>query len=285
MTLQQVYKSAKETIDNSELAYKSDYAFDINCLMECFLGKRHEDVIINPKFEVDEKDRYRFNEAIKKRASGYPLQYILGEWEFDGLTLKIGEGVLIPREDTITLVNAVSEFIDINKSVRILDLCAGSGTISLSLAKRFPLSEIVAIELSDTAIEYLEINKKLNQLDNVEIIKADITGGIPHQIKDGFDALVSNPPYIKSGDIKKLQKEVQYEPEMALDGGKNGLYFYELICDKWLHLLKSKGTIAFEIGEDQGEEVSNILKQHTNAEPTILKDINSLDRAILATKL
>lgn len=283
MTLQKLYRQAKQMINSSDEAWFDDHAFDILCLMKKYLNATYEDTIIKSDIEIPCEQQKLFMNAVKLRCTGYPLQYILGEWEFDDLKLKVGEGVLIPREDTLVLVNEISKRIDSGKKLRILDLCAGSGAISLSLAKRFPLASVTAVEISNIAMKYFNENIRLNNISNITLKKYDVLDYPPNDIGK-FDIIVSNPPYIKECELSQLQKEVLYEPKLALNGGTDGLLFYENICNNWLCILKKHGIIGFEIGESQSENVSRMLKNNNIIEVKSIKDLNGLDRVILGNK-
>lgn len=207
--------------------------------------------------------------------SGEPLQYVIGKWDFYESEFEVGQGVLIPRPETEELVDEVVKFAKTLNNPLIFDLCSGSGCIGISIAKKIPTSTVYCIEKSEQAFKYLE--KNANGLSNVVTILADIN--------DNFDLpqadiIVSNPPYIKSNELSSLQKEVQFEPKMALDGGIDGLDFYRIINDKWRTRLKKNGRLFLEIGNDQGESIKDALISFTNV--TVKKDIYSNDRIVIA---
>ncbi len=207
--------------------------------------------------------------------SGEPLQYVIGKWDFYESEFEVGQGVLIPRPETEELVDEVVKFAKTLNNPLIFDLCSGSGCIGISIAKKIPTSTVYCIEKSEQAFKYLE--KNANGLSNVVTILADIN--------DDFDLpqadiIVSNPPYIKSNELSSLQKEVQFEPKMALDGGIDGLDFYRIINDKWRTRLKKNGRLFLEIGNDQGESIKDALISFINV--TVKKDIYSNDRIVIA---
>lgn len=215
-------------------------------------------------------------QALKRRLNGEPLQYILGEWEFYGLPFFVGEGVLIPRPDTETLIDAVLPLI--NKNSDVLDLCSGSGAIAVTL-KKLTGARVTALEKSPDAVKYLTKNAKLNNT-KIDIITADIFKFTPLQ---KYDLITANPPYIKTGDIDSLQKEVLKEPIEALDGGADGLMFYRKIAG-FVPYLKNGGATAVEIGCDMAKEVSNIFKAAGLCCKTV-KDLSDNDRVIIGTLL
>jgi len=217
----------------------------------------------------------------KRRASGEPLQYVLGKWSFMGRDYTVGSGVLIPRDDTEVVVNAALDLIkDVKKPV-IADLCSGSGIIAVTLQKELQNATIYAVEKSGDAYAYLIQNIKDNDAD-IHPIKTDIAD-CAEDFADGyFDMIVSNPPYIRSSEIPTLQKEVQYEPRMALDGGESGYDFYELIIRLWTPKLKNGGCIAFEIGEDQFDHISELLTSNGYIDIKGYPDIQNTIRAVTA---
>ena len=215
-------------------------------------------------------------QAVKRRLSGEPLQYILGEWEFYGLPFLVGEGVLIPRPDTETLIDAVLPLI--NKDSAVLDLCSGSGAVAVTL-KKLKGASVTALEKSPDAVKYLIKNARLNKTD-IKIIEGDIFDFSPPQ---KYDLIVSNPPYIKTEDIKTLQIEVQKEPLMALDGGTDGLMFYRKIA-QFVPCLKKDGAMAVEIGYDMAKEVAGIFEK-AGLRCKILKDLPGNDRVVIGTLL
>lgn len=194
--------------------------------------------------------------AVDKRLSGYPLQYILGEWEFYGLPFYVGEGVLIPRADTETLVERCLKQAGA-KPVAVLDLCSGSGCIAIAIKKNLPNATVTAVEKSEQALEFLHRNIERNKCD-VSVIKGDALD--ENLVTGKYDTIASNPPYISSEDMKTLQKEVQFEPQMALYGqSEDGLSFYRKLAKIYKDKLNDGGMLAFEIGINQQAEVAEIL--------------------------
>lgn len=227
-----------------------------------------------------------FLSAVDRRCEGQPLQYIIGSWSFMGCELLVGEGVLIPRDDTEVCVRGCMELLENSARTKphIIDLCSGSGAIAIALASEYPDAEITAAELSDRTYDFLSRNISLNGLQNVHPVKGDISE-LCSGFEDGFfDAVISNPPYIRTDEIQTLQREVQYEPVMALDGGSDGLYFYRLIAEKWLQKLKPGGILSLEIGEYQARDVCLLLEEHGMEKINVLKDISGLDRAVTASR-
>lgn len=208
-------------------------------------------------------DEKKIKDAIDRRLLSEPLQYIIGEWDFYNCTFRLGDGVLCPRPETEMLVDEALDFIGDGSSV-VLDLCSGSGAIAISVAKNAPDSKVIAIEKSPAAYEYLKQNIALNGVKNVKVFNDDILTGCDYFFKakaPAFDLILSNPPYVRTGDIDDLDLEVQHEPRLALDGGEDGLVFYRALCDRWLPLLKKGGRMVLECGEDQADEIIAIFEQ------------------------
>ncbi len=242
-------------------------------------------IILHGHEEFPENSINRLDEIISKRKKGIPIQYILGEWNFRNLRFKVGEGVLIPRDDTNILVDVSVEFLRCKESPCIIDLCSGSGCVAISIEKELSLNtpEVFGVELSEKAFEYFKSNTEINR-SNVKTINGDILKIHSEFCDNKFDAIASNPPYIKTDEISHLQKEVKSEPAMALDGGEDGLYFYKNICKNWIPKLKIGGMIAFEIGLGQENEVRSFMEKSGINCIKFHKDINNIIRVISGIK-
>ncbi len=271
-----------------------EYEFESRCIIEDLLGLDPVHAIMCSDKECPPEKEKAIRTLLEKRISGQPLQYLLGEWEFYGYKFKVGEGVLIPRPDTETLVDTVIEhFKKANiPNPRIADLCSGSGCIAVTLKKQIPSSKMYAVELSSEAMPYLTENICRNNAA-VTILKGDITDGKmlenfcdPENTGDflKLDCIVSNPPYLTADEMNSLQKEVSFEPKMALAGGTDGLKFYKIISCLWKQVLADGGFLAFEIGYEQGEAVSRILSDNGFTDIKIAKDLAGLDRVVSGIK-
>lgn len=259
-------------------------AFDAMRIFEMCFNLTRQDVILLRDTVANEAETSKFFELIRQRETGRPLQYILGRWSFMGNEFKVGEGVLVPRDDTDVLVNAALECIKDVNSPMILDLCTGPGTIAITLAKRRPDATVVAVELSDVALCYLKENVALNEVKNVTPVQFDVLLGAASFEYDDFDIIVSNPPYIPTSDLKNLQIEVQKEPQMALDGGEDGLEFYRAIARDWTKCLKKGGHLCVEVGQGLANDVKSIFEKSGLADIAIKRDINDIERVVMAKK-
>lgn len=280
MTLSQLYRKARLDFQTANI---DSPQYDAMCLIEHFFGINRAELVVmgdkSPKTELEIK----FLEAVEKRLLGYPLQYILGKWTFMDIPLFVGEGVLVPRDDTEVLVREAIERLKLIEKPKIIDLCSGSGAVAIAVAKAYPEAEIFAIELSNIAFSYLEKNIDYNNCSNIQAIKGDMFKVYEDFAIEEFDALLSNPPYIKSDVIGTLAKEVQHEPRLALDGGADGMLFYNAIAEKWKDRVKKNGFIGVEIGEDLSNEVVALFKATMLSDISVFKDMAELDRAVFGT--
>ena len=246
-------------------------------LIEGVTGMNRASQIANSNSEISGEIQEKLISMAQKRAEHLPLQYILGKWSFMGFELKVGEGVLIPRDDTEVLVGLCLDYLKNSNGKTALDLCAGSGAISVALDK-LANADVTAVELSDKAYNFLLENIKGT---NIKPHKGDIFECYRDFEAKSFDLIASNPPYIKTDEIETLQTEVGYEPKTALDGGADGLDFYRAIARRWTPLLKSGGAMAFELGEGQAEYVGGLMADHGYINIKTAKDLDGTDRAII----
>lgn len=272
MTADELYRFCSR-----ELSFTDCGDFEASCIFEDFLNLSKND-FITKNIQVTEQQIDLVKSVISQRKNGRPLQYILGKWDFYDMSFFIGEGVLIPRPETEMLVDLALERIKNIQNPVIFDLCAGSGCVGLTVAKHKPSSKVYLFEKEDKAWEYLIKNIEKYSLTNVYPVKCDIfnydCSALPHA-----DVLLSNPPYIKTEEIKSLQREVLNEPVAALDGGTDGLDFYRCIYEKWLKAVVAGGFGALECGDGQGKEICDIFKPKTNSQQIIF-DFNNIDRIV-----
>lgn len=248
-------------------------------LLAFTLNVSKEHLLINNKQEVLRDKIEEFNKYIDKLIKGEPIQYIIGKQYFMGFEFVVNKNVLIPQPDTEILVEKTIEIARMYEKPKILDLCTGSGAISISIAKLISDVKVFASDISKEALKVAKLNDKENK---VTFIESDMF----KNIKEKFDIIVSNPPYIKTEEVKTLSKEVQNEPMLALDGGQDGLMFYRDIIENAHNHLTPNGYLCLEIGEDQREEVTDIIKQNNNyTKIKVYKDLSGNDRIIVCNNL
>ena len=252
-------------------------------LMQFLLNKPRQYVIVNDMQELETKTEKQYFQAIKLMREGVPLEHITHQKEFMKLNFFVDENVLIPRQDTEILVEEVIKISKRINAKKILDLCTGSGAIAVSLAKYIPESEITAIDISSNALKIAKKNAITNEVENqITFINSNMFENLSNE---KFDIIVSNPPYIKTEEIKELDAEVQKEPQIALDGGKDGLDFYRKIIKDGYQYLKYGGYICLEIGYDQKIDVIELIENEEKFENTYTKkDLYDNDR-IIVTRL
>lgn len=271
LTLQQIYREGKETLERAGIA---EAELDAWYLLEYVTGISRASYYGDPGRVVSEEDLCRYRECIEKRAGHIPLQHITGEQEFMGLSFRVNDQVLIPRQDTETLVEEALKYA--MPGMRVLDLCTGSGCILISLLHFCPGLTGVG---SDISAEALKMARTNGQRLHVEDRAQWLCGDLFEKVTGAFDLIVSNPPYIRSAEIEELQEEVRlYDPRIALDGAEDGLLFYRRIIEESKSYLKNGGRLLFEIGCDQGRDVAELLENAGYTEVSVKKDLAGLDR-------
>jgi release factor glutamine methyltransferase len=222
-----------------------------------------------------------YREAIRKRGLRIPLQYIVGNVEFYGLNLIVNEKVLIPRPETELLVEKIISDSDKSANLKILDIGVGSGNISLAILKNLPNSNVVAIDISEGALDIAHQNAEINSLQNrVEFRLFDIMNDTLNSLGK-FDLIVSNPPYVSENDYESLEPELKiYEPKMALTDNSNGVSFYKHIIESSQLMFNKTGKLYFELGIDQAAQVQEYLEQNNFTNIKITKDYSGIDRII-----
>ena len=269
-----------ELVRNAAAQLTDNARFEAEQIVMKALDIDRTQLLINGKKTAGKNDIKAVNEMLSRRKNGEPLQYILGECEFMSLPFYVESGVLIPRADTETLVEEIIKAA--KPQMKILDICSGSGCIGISLAHYIKDATVTMLDISDKAMNVSEKNIALNGVqDRVTVKKCDILNEIP---QGEYDVIVSNPPYIETAVIDKLQTEVKdYEPRLALDGGGDGLVFYRRITDTAPQMLSENGILAFEIGFDQGKSVSELMKKNFE-DIKVTKDLAGNDRVVIGRK-
>ncbi len=285
-------KSIEQLInDGIKLLKERDFnnpSLDIQLILMYLLNKDKIYLYTHKDELLSEEIIKIYYEMLEKRNTGYPLQYMLNCQEFMGLELYVEEGVLVPRADTETLVEKIinitkSDRFKDRKNINILDIGTGSGAIAVSLAYYVKNAQVTAVDISDTAIKVANINKEKFTLENLRIIKADLFDNLDF-LSSHFDIIVSNPPYIESKEIDKLQIEVaKYEPRLALDGGDSGLLYYEKIKEIANDLICENGILSVEIGHNQAQSVSTLFREIKSVKNIeVDKDLYGNNRVVTA---
>lgn len=279
MTIFEAYNNTKKRLAAAGI---EESVFEAKAIIRHITGLSNSEILTNYMNELTEFQENNLTAIMRQREIRYPLQYIMGTWGFYKYKFNVGVGVLIPRSDTEILVETVSEFLKDNAAPQVLDLCAGSGCIGISLAKDYPDSAVVMVEKFEEALRYIEQNVKLNETFNTLVLKGDILDGAG---KDNmYDVIVSNPPYIPQDELSLMNAETKFEPETALLCEGDGLKFYRVIAENYKTSLKDGGMLAFEVGFKQADSVSEILKQNGYKDIKTIKDYNGINRVVCAIK-
>lgn len=277
MNYKECYEAGKKHLEEAQVA---EAALDARLLLEFVCGTTRNDLLVHGDREVAKEQEEQYFKYIERRQSRIPLQHITGVQDFMGLEFAVNEHVLIPRQDTEILVEEVMK--DEFDGSRILDMCTGSGCILISLLHYSNWCQGVGVDISASALEVADENatRLLPQEKRPVFVESNL-----FETVDGkFDIIVSNPPYIRTKVIETLMPEVKdYEPMQALDGDEDGLFFYRRITEEAPKYLNKGGRLYFEIGHDQGAEVSELLKSAGFEQIRVVKDYAGLDRVVCGT--
>lgn len=277
MTIFEAYNHTKQKLKNAGI---EDYVYEAKIIIKHITGFSNNQILTEYNKTLTQFQENNLIAVLKQREIRYPLQYILGEWGFYKYTFKVGVGVLVPRADTEVLVEAACEFLKDKPNARVLDLCAGSGCVGISLAKDFPESAVVLVEKYDTAFGFLQKNIELNKAFNTLALMGDIFEGTASDGK--YDLIVSNPPYIPPSEMEIISPEAKFEPETALLGGQDGLDFYKGIIKNYKKSLNVGGMLAFEVGINEYKAVADLLKGAGFSQIKEIKDLNGIERVVTA---
>ena len=273
MTLKEAYEYGQVQLKNAQV---EDADLDAWYLLEYVTGVSRTMYFMDMNCEVSEEEEREYFRCVETRATHVPLQHITGVQEFMGLPFYVNEHVLVPRQDTEVLVESVLDILE--PEMRVLDMCTGSGCILISLMKLCNLANVIGVG-ADISEEALRVSRKNAEQLGVEAtwIHSDLFSKVEGQ----YDVIVSNPPYIRTSVIEGLKEEVKFhDPFIALDGKEDGLYFYRRIVDESPNYLKKGGRLYFEIGHDQGDDVSGLMKVAGFSGVTVKKDLAGLDRVV-----
>lgn len=279
MTYRECYEQGCRTLQAAGI---EEAALDARLLLEAVCGTDRNDLLVHGEQPVAPEAEEKYLNWIRQRAEHIPLQQLTGEQGFMGLTFSVNEHVLIPRQDTEILVEEVLK--ELHDGMRVLDMCTGSGCILLSLLHYSNDCEGLGVDLSAEALEVAGRNvlKVLTpeKAEHAHFLQSDLF----EKVEGKFEIIVSNPPYIASAEVEKLMPEVRdHEPRMALDGTEDGLYFYRRIIEEAGKYLVSSGMLFFEIGYDQGQAVSELMRTEGYCDVQVVQDYAGLDRVVFGT--
>lgn len=282
LNIQELYRWGVLELKNAGIL---EAELDAWYLLEYVTGISKAIYYADPRREISLEQEEQYRACIQERSQRIPLQHITGEQEFMGLSFYVNEHVLVPRQDTETLVEEALKVV--KDGDRVLDMCTGSGCILLSLLKLTKASDIagVGVDVSGDALEVAKRNAK-SILDiekfpgNIEFIQSDLFQEVPEDQK--FDLIISNPPYIPTKVIEGLEDEVKlHDPWIALDGKEDGLHFYKEIIKESTKYISPEGWLMFEIGHDQGEAVKKLMEESGYTKILVKKDLAALDRVVI----
>lgn len=282
MTIREEILNASRILEAANIENAS---YDAKELMLHCLNISSTDFFLKREESIDEETKLRYEALINRRASHEPLQHITGIAYFYGREFNVNSSVLIPRYDTENLVERVLKLV--KRGDHILDMCTGSGCIieTIALESRLTREEAVflGVDISKEALKVARANKEKLGADAVDFMQSDLFENLNDNLRNSFDIIVSNPPYIKTAVIEELDKEVKlHDPYIALDGSSDGLKFYKKITEEAIHFLKKDGYLAYEIGSDQAEEVKDIMASKGFVNIEVYKDLSGLDRVVIA---
>ena len=267
---------AKEDKDSATLILRN--------LLTKLTGQPYEKILTQREMYASEEVCTAMEAAVARILTGEPLAYVLGEWDFYGMTLQVNSNVLIPRDDTCAVTElAISQALFLDNDPRILDLCTGSGCIGLAIANRVKDARVTLADISREAMAVARQNIKNQKLSaKVSCVSVNALEPAPPFLGK-FDLIVSNPPYITTAEMEELDPSVRdFEPHLALHGGTDGLDFYRAIADHYRAALKPGGYLCFEFGMGQGDGVCKILEENGYKILDRTKDYNGVERAVLA---
>ena len=279
MNIFEAYNKTKKELESAGI---EDYVFEAKQIIKHITGFSNSEILMNYTNQLTEFQSNNLTAIIKQRAIRYPLQYIFGEWAFYGREFYVGPGVLVPRADTETLVDVCLKYLENTENPAVLDLCAGSGCIGITLALEKACAAVALVEKFPEAARYAERNIKRLGADNVTLICGDVLKGEAND--KNYDLIVSNPPYIPKNEMKTVSPEVHYEPETALLGGEDGLDFYKAIIAEYKKALKVSGMLAFEVGAGESAAAQRLLYNAGFKEINNAKDLGGISRAVYGLK-
>ena len=277
MNIFEAYNSTKKALYSAGI---EDCVFESKQIIKHITGFRSSEILMNYTKELSEFQSNNLTAILKQRELRYPLQYIFGEWSFYGRDFYVGPGVLVPRADTETVIEVCTDYLKDKRAPKILDLCAGSGCIGITLAKEKEGAKCLMVEKYPEAMRYAEKNITRNKAENAKIVSGDVFEGTASE--DKYDLIVSNPPYVAEDGDLEVSPETKYEPQTALLGGGDGLKFYRAITENYKESLKQNGMLVYEVGLGQADAVKEILNAAGFTNIGAKKDLNGIERAVYA---
>ncbi len=279
MTIFEAYNNTKKKL---EAAGIEDYVFEAKQIIKHITGLNAAQILSKYNNKLTQFQEDNLTVIVRQREIRYPLQYIFGEWDFYGRSFEVGVGVLIPRADTETVVEACLEYLKDKQNPEILDLCTGSGCIGITLAAEKADSKVLLLDKYDEALRFAKKNIEKNALRNATAVSGDIFNG---DCADGqYDLIVSNPPYIPLSEWDMVSPETQFEPETALKAEENGMEFYRAIIENYKSSLKAGGMLCFEVGINGNKPVADLLQGAGFDNIAFKNDLNGIARAVCAIK-
>ncbi len=277
-----IFEAYNKTKKELEAAGIEDYVFEAKQIIKHITGFSNSEILMNYTNRLTEFQSNNLTAIIKQRAIRYPLQYIFGEWAFYGREFYVGPGVLVPRADTETLIDVCLKYLKNTENPAVLDLCAGSGCIGITLALEKAGAAVTLVEKFPEAARYAERNIKRLGVNNAALILGDVLNGAAND--KIYDLIVSNPPYIPKNEMETVSPEVHYEPETALLGGEDGMDFYRAITAEYKKALKPGGMLAFEVGAGEAAAAQKLLENAGFKEINNAKDLGGISRAVYGLK-
>lgn len=279
MTIFEAYNSTKKKLEKAGI---EDSVFEARQIIKHITGFSATQILANYNNKLTEFQANNLIAIVHQREVRYPLQYILGNWDFYGRTFDVGVGVLVPRADTETVIDVAIDYLKEKENPQILDLCAGSGCIGITLAKEIETSNVLMIEKYMEAFRYTLKNVERNAATNAKAMMGDIfekTGA------DGvYDLIVSNPPYIPENEMSEISPETKFEPETALLAEDGGMEFYKAIINNYTNSLKKGGMMLFEVGIGESQKVMDLLQGAGFSEVESKRDLGEIERAVFGIK-
>lgn len=279
VTLETLHRQVCQMLQDGGI---EDSRLEASLLLEHFCGASWAVLLAHEDRPVQPEQQEALLQAVRKRLQHYPLQYLLGEWEFMGLPFVLNEDTLIPRADTEVLAEAAISYVG-ERALSVADLCCGTGCIGISVAHYCKNVQVMLCDISPVAVEATQENARRNGVQaRCEILVHDVR--TPLLGENGYDVILSNPPYIPRGDLAGLQLEVQHEPCRALDGGENGLDFYRDLLRLHTSRLNPGGLFAVECGIGQWQDIESLMKAAGLCEVHTLQDGAGIGRVVMGTR-